>query len=84
MEMVASGKAPQAKATKDEVFSVELQSQVGNLTMNYAIEWWWIKVVSLVEMISERDAKIEVLEKQRTASTNGEGRFGKFLKMSVH
>ena len=30
MEMVASGKAPQAKATKDEVFSVELQSQVGN------------------------------------------------------
>lgn len=28
MEMVASGKAPQA--TKDEVFSVELQSQVGN------------------------------------------------------
>ena len=39
MEMVASGKAPQAKATKDEVFSVELQSQVWNSTMHYAIEW---------------------------------------------
>ena len=35
-------------------------------------------------MISERDAKIEALEKQRTAPSNGEGRFGKFLKMSVH
>ena len=29
MEMVATGNAPQAKASKDEVFSVELQSQVG-------------------------------------------------------
>ena len=28
MEMVATSSAPQAKATKDEVFSVELQSQV--------------------------------------------------------
>ena len=28
MEMVATGSAPQAKPTKDEVFSVELQSQV--------------------------------------------------------
>ena len=35
-------------------------------------------------MISERDAKIEVLEKQRTASSNGEGRFGNFRNMSVH
>ena len=26
--MVATGSAPQAKPTKDEVFSVELQSQV--------------------------------------------------------
>ena len=29
MEMVATGNTPQAKASKDEVFSVELQSQVG-------------------------------------------------------
>jgi len=54
MEMVACGKTSPAKATKDEVFSVELQNQV----------------VSLVEMITERDAKIETLEKQRTASSN--------------
>ena len=36
MEMVASGKAPQSKATKDEVFSVELQSQVGKLHFQFA------------------------------------------------
>ena len=64
MELVAAGKTSQPKATKDEVFSVELQTQVGKL---------WIRQLSDNKLRLFRWSKwyLNVMRKSRSWRNKG-------------